>query len=195
MRSKRPGICSICQLSSWPISLRCAAAQAGALFGVQFVYVRGDGQIFEVGQMAPSLAAFDPPQFLFRLGMRRNVVRVDWLAIQFLAEAEQQLRQIACRLEPVCAWPVVPLLVATQLYLQALVFDQLPVFASPRNRSTSPFFTNSNVSTRLALLVSLSRLRANSPKAVRQPLESAPRLGGIVVHSRHKIRSLREIWL
>ena len=55
--------------------------------------------------------------------MRRNVVRVDRLAIQFLAEAEQQLGQIACRLEPVCAWPVVPLLVAVQLYLQAQVFD------------------------------------------------------------------------
>ena len=69
-------------------------AGAGALFGVQLVYVGGDRQIFEAGKMAPPLAPLHPPQFLLRLGMRRNVIKVDRLAIQFLGEAEQQLRQI-----------------------------------------------------------------------------------------------------
>ena len=85
--------------------------------------------------MAPSLAAFDPPQFLLWLGMRRNIVRVDRLAIQFLAEAEQQLRQLACRLEPVCAWPVVSLLVAIQLYLQAEIFDMQIVALTHQRRN------------------------------------------------------------
>lgn len=73
--------------------------------------------------MAPALAALNPPQFLVWLGMRWDVVRVNRLAIHLLAEAEQQLRQITCRVQTVRPWSVVPLLVAIKLYLQAQVLD------------------------------------------------------------------------
>src|ERR1035438_683974 len=55
--------------------------------------------------------------------MRSNVVRVSWLAIQRLGEPQQQLRQFALGLQLVRTWTVVPLLVASQLYLQTQIFD------------------------------------------------------------------------
>ena len=41
-----------------------SAARAGALFRAQFVDVRGDGEVLEVGEIAPALAPPHAPQFL-----------------------------------------------------------------------------------------------------------------------------------
>ena len=49
---------------------------------------------------------------------RGNILRVDRFLLQLLAEVQQRLRQLAGRLQPVRARPVVPLLVALQLQLQ-----------------------------------------------------------------------------
>ena len=100
-----------------------AAARTGPLLRAQLVDMRGDRQVFEVGQMAAALAPLHPPQFFVRLRMRRNIVRVDRLLVQLLGEAEQHLRQVACRLQPVGARTVVPLLVALQFYPQTQVLD------------------------------------------------------------------------
>jgi len=100
-----------------------AAAGAGALGRAQLVDMSGYGKVFEVGKIPTSFAPLHAPKFFLRLGMRRNIVRVDRLVIQFLSEAEQQLGQIACRLQLIRMRPVVSLLVAIQLYLQTQIFD------------------------------------------------------------------------
>ncbi len=83
----------------------------------------GYRKVFEVGKIPPSFATLHASKFCLRLGMRRNVVSVYRLAIQFLGEAEQQLRQIGCRSQLIRPRPVLSLLVAIQLYLQTQVFD------------------------------------------------------------------------
>ena len=85
--------------------------------------MRRDRQVFEVGQMAAALAPTNSPQYFVRLRMRRNITRVDRLLIQRFGENEQHLRQVACRLQPIGARTVVPLLVAIQFYPQTQVLD------------------------------------------------------------------------
>jgi hypothetical protein len=112
-----------------------STAGAGPLFGAEIVLACGDGEIFEVGKTASSLAPFHSPQFLLRLGMRWNIVRVDCLAIQLVCEVQQQLCQILCVLKPIRAWPVVLFLVTIQFYLQAQVLD-LEIIGAPLYRVT-----------------------------------------------------------
>ena len=100
-----------------------SAARAHPLLRAQLVNLRGDRKIFEVLKPAPPLAPLDTPQLFFRLGVRRNIAGVDRLAVQFLSEAEQHLRQLALRLQPIGAGAIVPLAVSLQLYLQAQVLD------------------------------------------------------------------------
>ena len=124
-----------------------AAAGTGALFGAQFVYMGGDGKIFEVGQIPPALAPFHPPQFFLRFRMRRNIVRVDRLAIQFLGEAQQQLRQIAWRSEAglraarstaSCSHPALPAHAAVfEMQIVALAVEALPLCVSAPGRVAS----------------------------------------------------------
>jgi hypothetical protein len=91
-----------------------AAGGTRPLSAIQFVDVRAYREVFEVGKMAPALARLNPSQLLSWLGMRRNVVRVERFAVQFFGRAEQQLRQLGCRLQPVCARAILLPLVAIQ---------------------------------------------------------------------------------
>ena len=100
-----------------------AAARTGPFLRAQLVDMRGDREILEVGQVAAAFAPLHAPQFFVRLGMRRNIVRVDRLLVQCLGEAEQHLRQIALGLKTIRARTVIPLLVASQFHLQTQVLD------------------------------------------------------------------------
>jgi hypothetical protein len=81
--------------------------------------MRTDGKVLEVSQIAPALAPLHSPPFFFRLRMRRNIVRVNRLAVQIFGEAQQQLRQIARGAQTIRARPVIPLLISLQLQLDA----------------------------------------------------------------------------
>ena len=100
-----------------------SAARAGALLRAQFVNVRGDGEVLEIGEIAPALAPPHAPQFIGRLGRGRNVVRMNRLAVQFLGEGEQHLRHLAARLQPVRARAVIPLLETLQFELKPQHLD------------------------------------------------------------------------
>ena len=100
-----------------------ATAGTGALFGVQFVNVRGDGEIFEVGQIPPSLTPLYAPQFFLRFRRRRDILRVNRLAIHLLGEVQQQLRQIAGDLKTIRSRAVIPLLVSLQFHLRTQQFE------------------------------------------------------------------------
>ena len=95
-----------------------SAARAGPLFPAQLVDLRGDRKILEVGQRAPSPPPLHPPPLARGRSPRGNILRVDRFLLQLLAEVQQRLRQLAARLQPVGARPVVPLLVTLQLQLQ-----------------------------------------------------------------------------
>ena len=110
MRSKCPGRYSICPLPS--------AARAGPLFPLQLVDLGADRQILEVGQRAPSPPPLHLPPFARRRRPCGHVLGVDRRPLQFLAEVQQRLPQLAARLQPVRARPVIPLLVTLQLQLQ-----------------------------------------------------------------------------
>ena len=101
-----------------------------ALFRTQFVNLRGDGEIFEVGQVPPALTPFHTPQFFLRFRRRRDIVRVNRLAVHLLGEDQQQLRQIAGALKTVCSRAVIPLLVALQFQLRTQQF-KMKIVGSP----------------------------------------------------------------
>ena len=100
-----------------------AAARAYPFLWIQLVQLRGDGKVLEVLNPAPPFAPPHSPQFLLRFGTWRNILRVDRLLVQCLSEAQQHLRQVAFRLKTIRAGPVIPLPVASQLYLQAQILD------------------------------------------------------------------------
>ena len=80
-------------------------------------------RLTEVLKPAPPFAPPHSPQFLLRFGTWRDILRVDWLLVQCLSEAQQHLRQVAFRLKTIRAGSVIPLLVASQLHLQAQILD------------------------------------------------------------------------
>src|SRR5208283_399816 len=90
-----------------------SAARAGPIFPLQLVDLGRDREILEVGQRAPS-----PPPLARRRPPRGNVFPVNRFLLQLFAEVQQRLPQLARRLQPVGARPVVPLLVTLQLQLQ-----------------------------------------------------------------------------
>src|SRR5664280_2319708 len=94
------------------------AARTQALLRIQFVDMRGDGQVVEVGKIASALAPLHAPQLFgwFRRG--GQIVRLDWLAIQILGEVQQHLRHIVIRLQTICARTVVPLAKSFQFQLR-----------------------------------------------------------------------------
>jgi hypothetical protein len=97
-----------------------ATAGTGAFRFAQLVNLRTDGKVLEVSQIAPAHAPlYTPPFFFFGLRMRRNIVRVNRLAVQIFGEAQQQLRQIARGAQTIRARPVIPLLISLQLQLYA----------------------------------------------------------------------------
>ena len=62
-----------------------SAAWTISFFAMQFVDVGCDRKIFEVGEIAPPLAPFDPPQLVLGLGLWR-IFGVDWLRVQLLGK-------------------------------------------------------------------------------------------------------------
>jgi hypothetical protein len=111
-----------------------SAAWTQSFFALEFVDVRRDRKIFEVGEIAPSLAPFDPPQLELGLGLR-HILGLDRLALQFLGELQQRLRYIRARLQLIAARPVVPLFVTFQLLLQPQVLqvEFLGAFGLPQD--------------------------------------------------------------
>src|SRR5690349_9186151 len=63
-----------------------SAARASALFRREFMHVGGDRKIFEVGNLAASGPLLDAPQFVLRLRVRRNILRMDRFLVQFLGK-------------------------------------------------------------------------------------------------------------
>lgn len=102
---------------------RQATAGAGPLRFVEFVDMRGDWQVLEVGEIAPTLAPLYAPQLFRRICSASKVVCVDRLVIQVLGEAQQQLRQFTRGAQPIRARTVIPLLVTLQLQLYANQLD------------------------------------------------------------------------
>src|SRR6516162_7816861 len=79
----------------WPLD---GAAWTQPFFAMEFVDVRRDRKIFEVGEIAPSLASLDPPHFV--LGrVPGHILGLDRLALKFLGELQQRLRYIRARLQ------------------------------------------------------------------------------------------------
>ncbi len=85
--------------------------------------VRGDGDILEIREIAPTRAPPHAPQLLGGLCRGRNVVRMNGLAVQLSGELKQHLGHIAAGLEPVRARTVIPLLVPLQFQLQPQHLD------------------------------------------------------------------------
>ncbi len=85
------------------------------------MHLCGDGKVLKVRDPAPPFAPLYPPQFFFRFRVGRKIGRVDRLAVQRLGEVEQQLRQIALKLETVRARAVIPFLEAAKFNLQAQI--------------------------------------------------------------------------
>jgi hypothetical protein len=114
-----------------------SATRVGPLFPAQLVDLRSDREILEAGQRAPSPPPLHPPPLGRGRSLRGNILRVDRLLLQFLAEVQQRLRQLATRLQPVRPRPVVPPLVALQFQsqtqiLQVQVVSALPLLRRPR---------------------------------------------------------------
>ena len=105
-------------------------ARTRALFGTQFVNLRGDGEIFEVGQVPPSLTPFHTPYLFLWFRRRRGIVRVNRLAVHLLGEDQQQLPQIAGVLKAVCSRAVIPLLVSLEFQLRTQQF-KMKIVGSP----------------------------------------------------------------
>ncbi len=124
MRSKWPGRYSTCQLSSAPISLRVdAAARTSPFCFAQLVDLRAHRKVLEVGQIAPTLAALHTTQLFGGLSRSRQIFRGNRLAVQFLGEVQQHLRNVFDRTAAVSARTVIPLLVTLQLQLHAKQLD------------------------------------------------------------------------
>ena len=115
-------------------------------FRAQLVDLRADRQVLEVGQRAPSPAPLHPPPLA--AGSLAAATSSGWTGflLQFFAEVQQRLRQLAARFQPVRPRPVVPLLVALQLQLQTQrlhveIVGALPLLraarCSARSRSAS----------------------------------------------------------
>src|SRR5271163_4169775 len=98
-------------------------AGASSLFGAQLVYMRGDGEMVEVGKMPSSFAPLHPAQFFFWSRIGWNIAGVDRLALHLLGEFQQQLCQLVGRTQLVGARTVAGLLKAVQLYLQSQNFQ------------------------------------------------------------------------
>src|SRR5450631_2767779 len=114
-----------------------SAAWTGPLFPAQLVDLRGYRQILEVDQRAPSRPPLYPPPLARGLSSLGNILRVDRLLLQLLAEVQQRLRQLAARLQAVRPRPVIPLLVTLQLQLQTQILHveivgALPLLRRPR---------------------------------------------------------------
>src|SRR5208337_58527 len=58
-----------------------AAARRGTFLCAQLVEMHCNRQVLEVRQVTAAFAPTNPPQFLLRLSMRRNIVRVDQVAV------------------------------------------------------------------------------------------------------------------
>ena len=72
-----------------------SAARAGPLFPAQLVDLRGHRKILEVRQRPPSPAPLYPPLLARGLSSLGNILRVDRLLLQLLAEVQERLRQLA----------------------------------------------------------------------------------------------------
>ena len=83
---------------------------------MEFVDVRPDRKIFEVGEIAPSLASLDPPHFVLGC-VRGYILGVDRLLFQLLGELQQRLRYIRALVQSIAARPVVPLFETFQFLL------------------------------------------------------------------------------
>jgi tetratricopeptide (TPR) repeat protein len=70
-----------------------SAAWTCSFFATEFVNLRRDRKIFEVGEIAPPLAPFDSPQFVLRRVLR-HILGVDRLVVHQRAEAEKILRDL-----------------------------------------------------------------------------------------------------
>jgi len=99
------------------------AAGTGTFLWAQLMNLRRDRKVLEVGQVPPALAPPHAPEFLIVFGTRRNILGVDGLLVLRLSEAQQHLRQVAGRLKKICKWPVIPIHVASQLYLQTQILE------------------------------------------------------------------------
>jgi hypothetical protein len=108
-------------------------AGASPLFGAQLVYMRGDGEMVEVGKMPAPFAPLHPAKFFFWWGFGWNIAGVDRLALQLLGECQQQLCQLVGRTQLVGARTVAGLLIAVQLYLQSQNF-QVKIVALAQQR-------------------------------------------------------------
>jgi hypothetical protein len=80
------------------------------------------GKIFEVGEIASTLAALHATQLFARLGRAWKIVCVDRLLIQVFGEVQQHLRHFLVGLQTIRAWTVV-LLVTLQLKVHANKLD------------------------------------------------------------------------
>ncbi|HET8636543.1 MAG TPA: hypothetical protein VFL96_06815 [Acidobacteriaceae bacterium] len=89
----------------------------------QFINVRGDGEIFEIGQGTSAFAALDSPPLLARFGVRGNISQVDGLVLQSFRKFQQHLRHLPAASQPVRARAVVPLFIALQLRLQTQILN------------------------------------------------------------------------
>ena len=98
-------------------------AGTGALLHAQFVNVRRNREVLEVGEIAPACAPPEPPWFIGRFGRRRKIVRMNGLAVHFLGEGKQHLGHLAARCEPVGARTVIPLLETLQFELKPQHLD------------------------------------------------------------------------
>jgi hypothetical protein len=99
------------------------AARTQALLRIQFVDVGGNGQVVEVGKIAPALAPLHAPQLFGWFRGSGQIVCLHGLVIHLLGEVQQHLRQVVVRLQTVGARTVIPFLESLQFQLRAKKFN------------------------------------------------------------------------